>query len=68
MDLNKLLYEIKPLLMILVGVLALIQVSKQPLLFGASGLLLITVGSWTVASRLRYRGYFKSLKKDDSSN
>lgn len=60
---NKFFYETKPLIMIAVGVLALLQPdNKYYLIFKVSGALLVFSGTWALTARLKYRGYFDQTK------
>lgn len=61
---ERFLYEAKPLVMLAVGVLSLIQINDKSSAFEISGYILITAAAWILFARIKYRRSRESSKEE----
>jgi uncharacterized membrane protein YfcA len=67
MNVEKTIYESKPIVMIAVGVLALVQLDPQADVFKISGFLLLVTALWILFARMKHRLRKKSEKESNPS-
>lgn len=65
-DMHQFAYEAKPLILVAVALLAIIQTDDPASLFAISGYVLLAVGLWIFAVRVRYRRLAKRPKNSPS--
>ena len=60
---QKWIYESKPLIMIAVAVLAIIQIDDKSSVFEISGYILLAAGLWILFARMKHRGLIGKAKQ-----